>query len=182
MKNYYIDGVEFTRLMTVYSSACIEAKENDLPRPQMSNEAAAMLVLLATNLATKGNFCGYIFVEEMSGDAIENMLRYAHNFNPEKGAAFAYFTRIGLYAFYRRIALEKKMFRTKVKLVQEMPISQIMDSRHHHDTDEDYQNNYINYLIDFYNSNAVKEEEVKEREKKMKNKKPEPVVLSSLFK
>ena len=152
--------------MGEYHYLFLDHKENDTPKPILSNEASVMLILLAKNLASKGNFAGYIFKEELIGDAIENMLRYAHNYNPKKGKAFGYFTQIALFAFYRRIAKEKKLFRTKVKLVQQMPFNQIMDARQSHDQDMDYQNNYIEYLNDYYNSTVVEEEYEKERLKK----------------
>ena len=55
----------------------------------------------------------------MIGDAIENCLRYIHNFNPEKSSnPFAYFTQIMYYAFLRRIEKEKKQTYIKYKAMQ----------------------------------------------------------------
>jgi DNA-directed RNA polymerase specialized sigma24 family protein len=52
----------------------------------------------------------------MIGDAIENCLRYLHNFNPEKtNNPFAYFTQIVYNAFLRRIEKEKKQLYIKHK-------------------------------------------------------------------
>ncbi len=55
----------------------------------------------------------------MIGDAIENCLRYIHNFNPEKSNnPFAYFTQIMYYAFLRRIEKEKKQTYIKYKTME----------------------------------------------------------------
>lgn len=181
--NEYIDNNRFTELMGEYHIEYKKSQENNTQKPILKEEPASMLLLLAKRLATKGNFAGYIFKEELIGDAIENMLRYAHNFNPEKGKAFGYFTRIALFAFFRRIAREKKLFRTKVKLVQEMPLYHVMDARQSHDGDIDYQNNYIEYLNDYYNSNIVAEEEEKEKLKKIEKRgKVDKLRLSKAFK
>jgi len=55
----------------------------------------------------------------MIGDAIENCLRYLHNFNPDKSNnPFAYFTQIMYYAFLRRIEKEKKQSYIKYKSME----------------------------------------------------------------
>lgn len=181
--NMYIDNKIFTELMSEYHELYLESLKNDTPKPVLKKEPAEMLMLLAKNLASKGNFTGYIFKEELIGDAIENMLRYGHNFDPKKGKAFAYFTQIALFAFYRRIAIEKTLFRSKVKLVQDMPLNQVMDFRHSHDDDIEYQNTYISYLNEYYNNTIIEEEYEKERLKKEKKRgKVDNLKLSKAFK
>ena len=55
----------------------------------------------------------------MVGDAIENCLMYAGNFDPDKSKnPFAYFTQITYYAFLRRIQREKKQDHIKYKLME----------------------------------------------------------------
>jgi hypothetical protein len=59
----------------------------------------------------------------MIGDAIENSIRYFHNFNPEKSRnPFAYFTQISKFAFIRRIAKEKKQLYVKYKATEQFGI------------------------------------------------------------
>ena len=56
----------------------------------------------------------------MIGDAIENCILYAHNFNPEKSKnPFSYFTQIIYFAFLRRIEKEKKQLYIKYKVAEE---------------------------------------------------------------
>lgn len=55
----------------------------------------------------------------MIGDAIENCLRYIHNFDPDKSKnPFAYFTQIMSFAFIRRIDKEKKQSYIKYKAIE----------------------------------------------------------------
>ena len=55
----------------------------------------------------------------MIGDAIENCLMYAANFDPEKSKnPFAYFTQITYFAFLRRIKKEKDQDKIKYKLME----------------------------------------------------------------
>jgi DNA-directed RNA polymerase specialized sigma subunit len=62
---------------------------------------------MATHIASKGNFSGYSFKEDMVGDAIQNVIQYLENFDPKKSHnPFAYFTQIIIYAFIRKIAKE----------------------------------------------------------------------------
>jgi DNA-directed RNA polymerase specialized sigma24 family protein len=72
-------------------------------------------------LATKPNFSGYTYKEDMISDGIENCLLYIRNFNPEKSQnPFAYFTQIIWYAFLRRIHKEKRQMYIRFKSSQSM--------------------------------------------------------------
>ena len=113
---HYIDNKLFYTEMVKYHTAYQEAKKNDLDRPQVPRYVGECIMLIAQRLATRPNFVGYSYKEEMIGDAIENCLRYLHNFNPEKtNNPFAYFTQIVYNAFLRRIEKEKKQLYIKHK-------------------------------------------------------------------
>ena len=67
----------------------------------------------------RANFINYHFREEMVGDAIENCLMYASNFDPAKSKnPFSYFTQIIYYAFLRRITKEKKQSYIKYRIIE----------------------------------------------------------------
>ena len=81
---------------------------DDLP-PKVTEYMGECFYKIATHLSFRPNFINYTYREEMIGDGIENCIRYAKNFNPEKSKnPFAYFTQIIYYAFIRRITKEKK--------------------------------------------------------------------------
>ena len=82
----------------------------------------------------------------MIGDGIENCIRYAKNFNPEKSKnPFAYFTQIIYYAFIRRITKEKKQTQIKQKIIDNTDTKtyEVMPG----DNDV-YENSYMEFLRD----------------------------------
>ena len=107
--NNYIDNKKFYAEMIIYRRLYDEAMAAGEPRPIVSRYVGECIMLIATRLATRPNFIGYSYKDEMISDGIENCLAYLHNFNPEKSTnPFAYFTQIIYYAFLRRIQKEKK--------------------------------------------------------------------------
>lgn len=114
--NHYIDNKKFYTEMVKYYNACQEASKNGDERPRVPNYVGECILLIAQRLATRPNFVGYSYREEMIGDGIENCLAYIHNFNPDKSNnPFAYFTQIIYFAFLRRIQKEKKQLYIKHK-------------------------------------------------------------------
>lgn len=105
--------------MIKYINAYNEAKAAGKEAPRASNYIGECIWLIANRLSTNRNFIGYTYREEMIGDAIENCLRYLHNFDPDKSKnPFAYFTTIMYYAFLRRIDKEKKQSYIKYKAME----------------------------------------------------------------
>lgn len=116
---HYVNNPRLYGEMIKYVNAYNEAKaKGELP-PQASRYIGECIYMIATRLATNRNFIGYTYKEEMIGDAIENCLRYLHNFDPDKSKnPFAYFTQIMYYAFLRRIDKEKKQSYVKYKSME----------------------------------------------------------------
>jgi DNA-directed RNA polymerase specialized sigma24 family protein len=105
--------------MIKYINEYNEAKKKGTTPPVASNYIGECIWLIANRLSTNRNFIGYTYREEMIGDAIENCLRYLHNFDPDKSKnPFAYFTQIMYYAFLRRIDKEKKQSYIKYKSIE----------------------------------------------------------------
>lgn len=114
--SHYIDNKLFYTEMVKYHRACQEASAAGEERPVVPEYVGKCIMLIATRLATRPNFIGYSYKEEMIGDGIENCLTYIHNFNPDKSNnPFAYFTQIIYFAFLRRIQKEKKQLYIKHK-------------------------------------------------------------------
>jgi hypothetical protein len=114
--NNYIDNKKFYAEMIIYRRLYDESVAAGAPRPIVSRYIGECIMLIATRLATRPNFVGYSYKDEMISDGIENCLAYIHNFNPEKSTnPFAYFTQIIYYAFLRRIQKEKKQLYIKHK-------------------------------------------------------------------
>ena len=119
MSNHYVDNKRLFGEMIKYINAYNEAKEQGKEPPRANDYIGKCIWLIANRLSTNRNFIGYTYRDEMIGDAIENCLRYLHNFNPEKSNnPFAYFTQIMYYAFLRRIDKEKKQSYIKYKTME----------------------------------------------------------------
>jgi hypothetical protein len=118
-KAHYVDNKVLYTEMIKYLGKLNSAKEEGLPKsqyPRVSEYIGMAIYKIATKLATKPNFSGYSYKEEMISDGIENCLQYLHNFNPDKSKnPFAYFTTIIYYAFLRRIQKEQKQQYIKQK-------------------------------------------------------------------
>ena len=118
MTNHYVDNKKFFQEMTDWKKRVRDAEESDDPTPQVTEYIGECFLLIAERLATRPNFVNYPYKEEMIGDAIENCLVAANNFDPDKSSnPFAYFTQITYFAFLRRIQREKKQDTIKYKMM-----------------------------------------------------------------
>ena len=141
---HYVNNKELLEALIVYRAKVAHAKENDLPKPRITNYLGECFLKIATHLSYKPNFVNYMFREDMISDGIENCVQYIHNFDPEKSRnPFAYFTQIIHYAFLRRIQKEKKQQVIKRKLILKSGID--MTTTNSGD-DKEYQDAYIDYL------------------------------------
>lgn len=98
-----------------------EAKDEDETPdeyPRVPDAVGRAVLLIAERLATKPNFSGYSYIQDMIGDGYENCIRYIHNFDPDKSKnPFSYITLIIHRAFVRRIQKEKTHSYIRHKLV-----------------------------------------------------------------
>jgi hypothetical protein len=158
----YINNKEFYALLQDFKAKCQEAEKEGKPTPRVPEKIGEAFFMIATRLASKGNFVGYTYKDEMISDALENCVVAVHSFNPEKSKnPFAYFTQIIWYAFLRRIEKEKKQTYVKYKSLEQL----VLDSDFF---EEEKNNGYANYdlnnekmqpIIDkFENSNKKKKE------------------------
>lgn len=117
----YVNNPDLLEALIKYKEACREAEDAGDPLPRVPDYIGKCIYQIATRLATKPNFSGYSYKEDMISDGIENCLLYIGNFNPEKSHnPFAYFTQIIWYAFLRRIQKEKKQMYIRFKSSQTM--------------------------------------------------------------
>jgi hypothetical protein len=124
---HYVNNKELLEALIVYRGKVAHAKENDLPKPRITNYLGECFLKIATHLSYKPNFVNYMFREDMISDGIENCVQYIHNFNPERSQnPFAYFTQIIHYAFLRRIQKEKKQLEIKTKIIERTGFDEVM--------------------------------------------------------
>ena len=145
-KVHYVDNKLFFAEMEKWKTDIAESDEvDDLP-PMVTEYMGECFYKIATHLSYRPNFINYTYREEMIGDGIENCIRYAKNFNPEKSKnPFAYFTQIIYYAFIRRITKEKKQTAIKQKIIDNTATKtyDVMEG-----DDDIYSNTYMEFLRD----------------------------------
>ena len=125
---HYVNNKELLEALIVYRGKVAHAKENDLPKPRITNYLGECFLKIATHLSYKPNFVNYMFRDDMISDGIENCVQYIHNFDPEKSRnPFAYFTQIIHYAFLRRIQKEKKQLDIKTKIIEKSGYDEVMN-------------------------------------------------------
>lgn len=120
-KRNYVNNPDFLQALKDYFVACEAAEARDEAVPQVPQYIGNCIFEIATRLASRGNFSGYAYKDDMIMDGVENCLQYIRNFNPEKSTnPFAYFTQIIWYAFIRRIHKEKRQMYIKYKSGQSL--------------------------------------------------------------
>ena len=134
---HYVNNKDFYAALVEYRNQINHAKENDLPKPRVSNYIGDCFLRIANHLAYKPNFVNYMFKDDMICDGIENCIQYIDNFDIERTNPFAYFTQIVYYAFLRRIAKEKKQLEIKTRIIEKSGFDQVF-SADISDLGEDY--------------------------------------------
>jgi hypothetical protein len=115
-KKHYVNNKDLYAAMVVYKEKMTKAQAEGKQLPKVPDYVGMCFLKICNKLATKPNFAGYSYREEMIADGIENCVSAAHSFDPSKSNnPFAYFTQIAWNAFIRRIAKEKKQSYIKHK-------------------------------------------------------------------
>lgn len=112
----YINNERLHAEIVDYIQAYYKAQENNEPLPQISNYIGRAIQKIGQGLASRPNFSGYTYIEDMISDGVEDCCKYLHNYNYVKyNKPFTYINRIMWQAFVRRISREKKQQILKYK-------------------------------------------------------------------
>lgn len=165
--SHYVDNKKFLAELIEYRKQIDYAKENNLPKPIVSNYLGECFLKIATHLSYKANFINYTYRDDMISDGIENCLVAVDKFDPSKSSnPFAYYTQIIYYAFVRRIQKEKKQQATKYKMLENIDLDQLML---HSDGNEDYVNHIIDLMRKQVDTIDPDRKEIKPKVKAKKN-------------
>jgi hypothetical protein len=164
---HYVNNADLLAELIKYRKQVEEAKEQNLPKPIVSNYIGECLLKIATHLSYKPNFINYSYREDMILDGVENCIQYIDNFDPSKSKnPFSYFTQIIWYAFLRRIAKEKKQTYIKGKLIQDLPY----DAFELQEADEGGE--FHNAYLDFMQNNNTFDDFIERKKQRKKKKQP----------
>ena len=129
----YLDNKEFLEAILEYKKLCGEAEQKGREVPRPSDYIGRCIVSIAEGVASRPNFSGYTYLDEMKSDGILNAIKALRNFDPEKSKnPHAYFTQIVWYAFLQRIEREKKESAKKHKSLKEYYFDMILDPNMEH--------------------------------------------------
>jgi hypothetical protein len=128
MAKNYVNNADFLEQMERYIADRESCEAAGKPLPKIPEYIGECIYKIATRLASRPNFSGYVFKDEMISDGIQTAIQAVDNFTPDKSQnPFAYFTRVIWFAFLTRIKTEKKELYKRYKL-----------SAMHHDSDLSY--------------------------------------------
>jgi len=166
----YVNNPEFLQAIINYKKTCQEAEDSGETAPPIPNYIGECIYQISTKLATKPNFSGYSYKDDMISDGLENAIQALGNFDPTKSSnPFAYFTQIIWYAFLRRIDKEKKQLYIKHKVVENSVITGTAVEKGQDDKGDaayiDLNNDYMN---DFVSTYEKRMESKKKQQKKTK--------------
>lgn len=71
---HYVNNKELLDALILHRNKVALAKENNLPKPKISNYLGECFLKIATHLSYKPNFVNYMFREDMISDGVENCL------------------------------------------------------------------------------------------------------------
>lgn len=163
----YVNNKQLFEVMKEFIAKRRKAVANGDELPRIPNYVGECISLIATRLATKPNFSGYSFVDEMVSDGVENCIMYIHNFKPEKSTnPFGYITLIVHHAFLRRIEKEAKHSYVRHKLMAQGSHIRAMEYGGDYDGSEfealtGHNNDTSNSIIDNFEGKLRKKKEKK---------------------
>jgi len=170
MKKNYVNNQQFLESLIQYKKDCIDAENSGDDLPRIPNYIGECIYKIATRLASRPNFSGYSYKDDMISDGLENAIQAINNFDPEKSSnPFAYFTQIIWFAFLRRIDKEKKQLYIKHKVVENSVVQGTAIDKSDGDAGEasyiDLNNSYMNDFVRTYEENMEKKKVVRDKKK-----------------
>lgn len=168
-KKNYVNNKDLFHALVEYNNKVKEAEECGDPKPRVPDYIGKCILLIATRLATKPNFSGYTYKEDMISDGVENCLLYMSNFNPEKSEnPFAYFTQFIWFAFLRRIQKEKKQmyirFKSSQQMMSELAMMEAGDAKVQLNEPPEYISEFVRDFEEKLHSKKVQAEAAKEEQ------------------
>ncbi len=117
---HYVNNRDFLAAILEYKKLQELAREErwNMP-PPIPKYCGECLYLICTRMASRPNFCGYSFRDEMVSAALLNLVEAFNNFDPYNYSnPFGYFSQIAWRAMIRIIRDEKKQTAIKFKSAQ----------------------------------------------------------------
>lgn len=167
--NHYVVNEDLMEPLRQYRKEFYEARENVAERPKLPDSVGIAICMIADGLTKRWNWTNYTYKDEMRQDAIENCVKYIHNFDPDKySKPFSYINMICHNAFVRRMQHEKKHQYIKTSLIKKSMDATVATQDH---DDRVYSNTFIDFMKDVLDDEdvAMLEMQSKQEEHKRNN-------------
>lgn len=117
---HYVSNKDFTAAMTEWIKENEHLGKDSRDKwSQMPRYVAECFMKIIEHYSLKGNWRGYTYIDEMKSEALLNCVKYAHNFDYNRGNAFAYFTQYTHNSFLQILQSEKKQADIKFKAISD---------------------------------------------------------------
>ncbi len=184
--NMYVDNIKLTEVMNAWSIKVAEAKSTNKMIPLIPEFVGKCILLIAENLAKKGNFSGYSWADEMIDDGVIACCAYLHNYKPDavtRGGApnpYGYISFIIERAFKHRIEIENRQLYFKNVSLRLLGGIEAFEGEEFEDAGSvnDMMRDMLDRAHDYEEKQKLKAIEFKE---KMALKKPKQQSLLDLF-
>ncbi len=118
--NHYVDKEVILRDIVSYQSKCREHACLGKPKPKIPDSIGKVIIDIAKGMASRPNFRGYTYIDEMQADAIVDCVKAVPLFDVTKSEnPFGFFSQIVWYAFLGRLAKEKKQQLAKIQMISD---------------------------------------------------------------
>jgi len=119
----YVDNEKFTKELGDWAKRVREQEARGETPEKMPEYIGECIYLICHNKRYSRNFIRYTnnenLIYEMIGDAVENCIRYAKNFDGDKYKnAYGYINQIAFYAYIRCIKKEKQRYVNHLKFIR----------------------------------------------------------------
>jgi hypothetical protein len=147
-----------------------EAVRDGKPAPKIPDYIGQCFMKIIEGASRMPSFNRYSFKEDMVSDAIENCVLYFRNYDEKISPnPYGYFTQVTVFAFYRRIAKEKRELYVKYKLISMSNVLDCITSEDREYFDEVLPSKMYDNINDYISEYETKEK-VKKEEKAKKKK------------
>ena len=173
MTSHYIDNEKLTTELSEWKEKVVQLAKDKKCRiseldelPQVNNYIGKAILDIAKHYATKHNFSGYSYKDEMISDGVLQTLKMIKNFdgtkmmrNGQKASAFNYISLIIFQSFLRRIEKEKHQQQIKNKSLIEHSLEDLMDEVSNLSFDTNGTDQPTEYLQTIYNDHLQRYQE-----------------------
>lgn len=164
----YINGKELHDELCVYYNAKQKSNANNTESPLISEKLGHAFLQIAIRMASRPNFSGYTYKDEMIADGVMQCILKVHTYDPARAnvdspSGFAWCSQLIWNSFIARIKKEQHECSVKARLIRDKMSSEFVQ----HGVDSSNEDNsFIEFLKDvdaYVDYNEIREDNAKKQ-------------------